>query len=175
MAHQDSSFIKSFASVVAGLVVFSVGLAIFAGLFQQQITQEVSEARLEAVEERIKPIGAVYAGEAGQQALAKAAEPEQAAGGEASSGSSSEPMSGQQVYQDVCAACHDTGAGGSPKLEPAAWEDRLAKGEDTLINHAINGFQGEAGMMPAKGGRMDLSDAEVEKAVDYMIAQVEGN
>ena len=40
-----------------------------------------------------------------------------------------------------------------------------------LYDHAINGFNGEAGVMIAKGGRMDLSDQEVQDAVDYMVAE----
>jgi cytochrome c5 len=42
---------------------------------------------------------------------------------------------------------------------------------DVLKNHAINGFQGSAGYMPAKGGRVDLSDEEVASAVEYMVSE----
>ncbi|HCX88784.1 MAG TPA: cytochrome c5 family protein, partial [Gammaproteobacteria bacterium] len=48
--------------------------------------------------------------------------------------------------------------------------DRIAQGGDTLYTNAIQGFQGEAGMMPAKGGNMALSDGEVKAAVDHMVA-----
>ena len=76
---------------------------------------------------------------------------------------------GQKIYQQACFACHATGAAGAPKLDDkAAWKDRLAKGNDTLYKHAINGFNA----MPAKGGRADLSDADVKAAVDYMVSQV---
>jgi cytochrome c5 len=37
--------------------------------------------------------------------------------------------------------------------------------------HALQGFQGEKGFMPQKGGRPDLSDAEIMGAVDYMVEQ----
>ncbi|MEY4640176.1 MAG: hypothetical protein RLZZ227_170, partial [Pseudomonadota bacterium] len=38
--------------------------------------------------------------------------------------------------------------------------------------HALNGFSGKAGgLMPKKGGRLDLSDAEIIGAVEYMIEQ----
>jgi cytochrome c5 len=40
-----------------------------------------------------------------------------------------------------------------------------------LKDHAINGFQGSAGYMPAKGGRVDLSDEEVASAVEYMVSE----
>lgn len=81
---------------------------------------------------------------------------------------------GQKTYQQACAACHATGAAGAPKLnDKAAWSDRVAKGKDTLYDHAINGFKGDKGYMPPKGGRSDLSDDAVKAAVDYMVAQVQ--
>jgi cytochrome c oxidase cbb3-type subunit 3 len=54
-------------------------------------------------------------------------------------------------------------------LQASDWTDRLPKGRETLVSHAINGFNA----MPAKGGRMDLSDEQVAASVDYMVAQVE--
>lgn len=76
---------------------------------------------------------------------------------------------GQKVYQQACFACHATGAAGAPKLDDkAAWKDRVAKGKETLYKHAINGFNA----MPPKGGRADLSDADVKAAVDYIVSQV---
>jgi cytochrome c len=42
---------------------------------------------------------------------------------------------------------------------------------ETLHSHAINGFQGAAGVMPPKGGRVDLSDGEIIAAVEYMVEQ----
>jgi cytochrome c5 len=47
----------------------------------------------------------------------------------------------------------------------AAWTDRLAQGDDTLYQHALEGFKG----MPAKGLCMDCSEEEIELAVDYMV------
>jgi cytochrome c5 len=79
---------------------------------------------------------------------------------------------GQKTYQAACFACHGTGAAGAPKLgDKAAWKDRIAKGMDVLNEHAIKGFKGNTGFMPAKGGRADLSDADVKSAVAYMVAQ----
>jgi cytochrome c5 len=37
-----------------------------------------------------------------------------------------------------------------------------------LHKHALEGFQGKAGVMPPKGGRTDLADQSIENAVDYM-------
>ncbi len=50
-----------------------------------------------------------------------------------------------------------------------AWEPRIAQGMDTLNDHAVNGFTGSTGFMPAKGARLDLSDGEIHSAVQYMV------
>ena len=79
---------------------------------------------------------------------------------------------GKQVYDQACFTCHAQGIAGAPKVgDKAAWEPRIAKGMDTLVNHAINGFQGESGVMPPKGGFMTLSDEDVTAAVAYMVAE----
>jgi cytochrome c len=78
-------------------------------------------------------------------------------------------VAGEAVYKQACFACHGTGVAGAPKIgDKSAWEPRIAKGMDTLVSHAINGFQGESGVMPAKGGRADLSDEQVSNAVAFM-------
>ena len=56
--------------------------------------------------------------------------------------------------------------------DTAAWGARIDKGIDILYGNAINGYTGELGMMPAKGGNPALSDEEVKAAVDYIINQV---
>ena len=77
------------------------------------------------------------------------------------------PRDGKAVYNAVCQTCHSAGLLGSPIFGDAgAWGPRIAKGTDTLYNHAINGFNA----MPAKGGA-DIPDEEVQNAVDYMIAE----
>ena len=79
---------------------------------------------------------------------------------------------GKATFDSVCFACHATGAAGAPKVgDKGAWAPRIAQGLDTLKQHAIHGFQGNSGVMPAKGGRTDLSDADVGAAVEYMVSQ----
>jgi len=64
------------------------------------------------------------------------------------------------------------GLAGAPKVGDAAqWTARIAQGMDVLVRHAIEGYQGSAGVMPAKGARLDLSDKEVADAVEYMVAE----
>ena len=78
---------------------------------------------------------------------------------------------GKKVYDSACTACHTAGIAGAPKSgDKAAWAPRIAQGINVLHDHAIKGFQGKAGVMPAKGGNASLSDAEVKAAVDYMVA-----
>jgi cytochrome c5 len=79
---------------------------------------------------------------------------------------------GQQVYQAACVVCHGAGIAGAPKLDDKGqWARRIAKGVDTLYASAVNGVQGSAGVMPARGGNPALSNAEVRAAVDYMVAR----
>jgi cytochrome c5 len=77
---------------------------------------------------------------------------------------------GTEVYENVCKACHGAGIAGAPKSgDKAAWGPRVAKGKATLYEHAVKGFTGTAGIMPAKGGRTDLSDDLIHQAVDHLI------
>ncbi len=114
----------------------------------------ISASNIEdAIAERIKPVGEICL--AGTDC---AAAPVAVV-------SSSEPRSGEQVYDSKCAMCHASGAAGAPKFgDAAAWGPRIGKGMDTLYSNAINGFNG----MPAKGLCMDCSDDEVNAAVDHM-------
>ena len=76
---------------------------------------------------------------------------------------------GKAVFEKTCKLCHGTGVAGAPKAGDAeAWNERVAKGKETLYTHAINGFRGKA-FMPPKGGNRKLSDDEVKSAVDYML------
>jgi len=83
-----------------------------------------------------------------------------------------DPVHGKVVYAGTCAACHAVGVAGAPKLgDNTAWAPRLAQGMDVLVDHATHGFQGKAGVMPPKGGGMQLSDQDVADAVAYMAEQ----
>ena len=76
---------------------------------------------------------------------------------------------GKALYNSTCTACHGAGIAGAPKFgDKEAWAPRIAQGTDMLYQHAIKGFQGEAGMMPPKGGST-APDADVKAAVDYMV------
>lgn len=82
-------------------------------------------------------------------------------------------LSGPQVFNEACIVCHGNGIGGAPMLnDRAIWVSRIAQGTETLYLHAIEGYTGSTGYMPPKGARLDLSDVEVNRAVDYMLSQI---
>lgn len=84
-------------------------------------------------------------------------------------------QTGTQVYNAVCMSCHSAGVAGAPKVgDTAAWSARIAQGYDTLVSHAVVGYKGKGGVMPAKGGNPDLDDVEVARAVAYMANQAGG-
>ncbi|MFZ1294007.1 MAG: c-type cytochrome [Pseudomonadales bacterium] len=83
-----------------------------------------------------------------------------------------ENAQGKKVYGTVCAMCHAAGVAGAPKPgDKADWGPRIAQGKDTLYLHAMEGFTGAKGMMPARGGSTTLSDDEIKAAVDFMADQ----
>lgn len=110
----------------------------------------------EAIAARIAPVGQVNTdASAAAAAAAPVVEATAAAG----------PVDGKQVYDGTCFGCHGTGAAGAPKFgDQAAWADRIAKGMDTLTQHALNGFN----VMPPRGGNPSLSDEAVVAAIEYM-------
>jgi cytochrome c5 len=164
----DVVFLKHFAQVIAVLFAIMVVLIIAANYIYGRLGLHEDNAHLKRETlARIAPIAGVYAGETGRSAMLVAQEAAKAA--LAAKVAFEGALDPELIYKNVCSACHDTGAGGAPKPEKAAWAPRLAKGADTLVKHAIEGFSGEGGLMPAKGGRPDLTDEQVKVTVDYMI------
>lgn len=78
---------------------------------------------------------------------------------------------GRTVWAGTCQPCHGTGLGGAPRItDRAAWGPRIAQGTDVLVGHALNGFNGKKGEMPARGGNDKLSNDEIKAAVAFMIS-----
>ncbi len=170
MSNQDTHFFNVFSVVIGLLVAVAICLFVLARVVASE-TQE-KNIRGEAdyyksVAARIQPAGQEAV--AGQDNAALAIKPD--AGSAPAAGSASgPPKSGTEVFEQVCSTCHGTGLAGAPKAgDKAAWGPRIAKGKDTLYQHALNGFQGSSGVMPPKGGRTDLPDDLIKQAVDHMV------
>ena len=177
---EDASFGRTFLAVLGALVVASVVILFLA----RAIGEQEASATEGTIAERTAPVGKVKVAGAGETtAPAPAATPGDLAGtphpappaaaaqAPLQIAQAEEPADkGKKVYDTACVVCHQTGVGGAPKVgDKAAWADRIAQGEATLVERAIKGFQGKTGMMPPKGGRADLSDEDVKAAVSYMI------
>jgi len=79
--------------------------------------------------------------------------------------------SGKEVVEAVCAACHASGTGGAPKIgDQKAWSKRASQGLTSLTDHALKGIR----EMPSHGGKLDLTDLEIGRAVTYMVNQSGG-
>jgi cytochrome c5 len=156
-SEEHTSFIKTPQQLVTVIVLaFVVPIAVIVMLAKLALMGSTFDSKHpgmsdEAIAERIKPVGKVLFGEA-----------------PAAKGS----KSGEEVYKQVCAACHTTGALNAPKLgDKAAWSKLIPQGLGMLTADAIKGIR----QMPARGGNPDLSDAEVERAVVYMANQSGAN
>lgn len=170
MSKQDTHFFNMFSLVIGLLVAIAIVLFALARIVgsHTQERQKFEEAPyLQGVEERIQPLARVAV--AGQDNSALAIEPT-AGASEAQGAGAAVPENGEQLFEQACKACHGPGIGGAPKVgDHAAWAPRAAKGKPVLYDHAIHGFTGSAGIMPPKGGRVDVSDELVEQAVDHML------
>ena len=169
--NHDLVFLKHFSQVIAVLVGITIAL-ILAGMYINTLKPaEPNPVAIAATEARIRPVGAVYAGETGAaaQAAAAAAAAEAAKGQVAYGGT----LDGSAIYGQLCTACHAAGVGGAPKLEKAAWAARMGVGAATLAKHAIEGYDGPGeGLMPARGGNPSLTDEQVTATVDWMLTQI---
>nr|WP_232785025.1 cytochrome c5 family protein [Psychromonas sp. MB-3u-54] len=111
--------------------------------------QDLSEA---AIAERIAPVGSVYLD---GEIMTAQQEPTEPAG----------PRSGEKIYNTYCVACHGSGVLGAPKKGDAdAWQPRIAQGAETLLKHALEGFNS----MPAKGTCGDCSEQEIVSTIAFL-------
>jgi cytochrome c553 len=112
--------------------------------------RDPAPAVMETIDQRIAPVGRVEVAAVDPDAKPAA------------------PKAPGEVYSSVCAACHDAGVAGAPRADDGGeWARRFEeKGLDTLVSHAINGFQG----MPARGGNPSLTDEEVAGSVAYLLS-----
>lgn len=142
-------------TLLGGAIILISVLVLLVKLAGSGYTSTVAETTDSATETRIMPSGKLKMGDG--------TEPGQ--------------RTGKQVFDKICVQCHaaDSNIAYAPKItKNAEWSARIAKGFDTLVKNAVEGFQGQ-GLMPAKGGAVDLTNDEVARAVAYMANQSGAN
>jgi len=164
-AAHDKKFFNIFTLVLGVLILIALGIYVLArnvGGETQEMNVHEDPAMQAAVNDRIAPVAKLAVSGQDNSALA-AAKPQAAA--------PAAELGGEEVFNMACVACHGAGVAGAPKYgDKAAWGPRIAKGAETLHKHALEGFQGQSGFMPPKGGRVDLADKSITNAVDFMMA-----
>ena len=146
----DKSVITTTVTLVAALVLLAAVLFMAAALVGvvDNVAPDDGSRKQSAVLERIKPVARVSFEQPKPVVAVQ--------------------LSGKQVYDKVCAACHATGTLGAPKVGAKdLWEPRFAQGLDTLVTHATNGIRA----MPAKGGDPSLTEANIKDTIVYMLEE----
>jgi cytochrome c5 len=150
---EHSSFIKTPAQLVVVIVLaFVIPIAVITMLARLVTTGGVYDDKHpamtdEAVAQRIKPVGQVTLSDPNAPKVVK---------------------SGEEVYKQICQACHATGVLNAPKTgDKAAWAKPISTGLEAVAANAIKGVR----QMPARGGNPELSDLEVKSAIVYMANQ----
>jgi cytochrome c5 len=175
MAKPDRHFINVFSAVLGVLIAIALVLIGISRLVDSgpKGARDTDDALMQAsAQERIKPFGQVAVAGEDNAALAIKQTAVAVAGPTAAATGAVQPADGKSVFESACIACHGSGLAGAPRIgDKAAWAPRIAQGTATLEQHAIAGFQGSKGVMPAKGGRTDLPDDTVRAAVEYLASQ----
>ncbi len=70
-----------------------------------------------------------------------------------------------QLYNRSCINCHAGGGGGAPRTgDQSAWQQRLAKGMETLLEKTQSGYK----RMPPMGMCRDCSQPQFPALIEYM-------
>lgn len=167
----DAVFLKRFAMLIGFLALVAILLGVLALHIYSNNPPPQNPAREKIVAQRIAPVGGVYAGDTGRAAMQAAqADAAKAAASQVAYGGTTD---GKTIFGSLCHSCHETGVAGAPKVgDKAAWAPRVAEGIETLVKHALEGYTGKTGVMPAKGGNPALNDAQIKATVDWMVSQV---
>jgi cytochrome c5 len=157
----DKVFVRNVSIVIGILVVVSITIGFLARDIGHKEDEGDNPSKAALTEQRIKSVAGAYTGEDGAAAIEQAATtaaPEQSVAFDGS-------LDAEMIYTSVCAVCHTTGAAGAPIPGTPTMADRAAKGQDMLLENAINGLNA----MPARGGRADLSDEQMQAVVEFML------
>jgi cytochrome c5 len=150
-AHQHESFIKTPQQLVVvillAFLVPIIGILLVVQLVLSRPGADPAALTPESIGARIQPVGRL---EIGAPAAAPGA------------------RSGEAIVQATCAACHQTGAAGAPKLgDKAAWAPRIKTGMNAMVQAVIKG----KGAMPPKAGDPSLTEDEIRRAVAVLANQ----
>ena len=147
---EPTSFIKTpkqlIVVILLSFLVPIIGIVLLVQLIMSRQSADPGAMTPEAVAARIQPVGRL---EFGAASIAGA-------------------RSGEEIVKSVCAACHQAGVAGAPKLgDKAAWAPRIRQGFNALIASVTKG----KGAMPPKAGDASLSQDDLARAVAFMANQ----
>ena len=181
-------------TLVSGIVIVAAVIALLMKLASSGYYADVAATTKEATETRIMPTGQLVVGAPKDIAPTPAPAAAPAASSDASAPAASDAASasapataaasggagddqaaarGAEIFNQTCKACHGATSPipGAPKVtKNDDWAPRIKQGEETLVQHAINGFNA----MPPKGGNTALSDDDIKATVHYMVKQSGG-
>ena len=132
--------------------VKKTALTALAFLLLAPLASAVPPGTADEIRERLKPAGSLC--RTGEEC------------GTATAAVATGPLSGEEVYNQFCFACHATGVSDAPLLGNAEqWGPRVDKGMDVLMQSTLNGLNA----MPARGTCATCSDEELQAAVEHML------
>lgn len=89
-----------------------------------------------------------------------------------STSASAQLRSGEEVYNSLCVACHETGVAHAPKTgNSKEWAPLIEEGQAVLTADAFIGVRA----MPAQGGDENLSLEEFARAVAWLARSAGGD
>ena len=142
---EHSSFIKTpqqlLVVVLLSFIVPIASILLLVRLVLSQPSADPNAMTPESVTARLQPVGRLEFGAATAKPGAR---------------------SGEDIVKATCAACHQAGVAGAPKIgDKAQWGPRFKDGLNGMLAIATKG----KGAMPPKGGDASLNDAELTRAI----------
>ncbi len=177
---EDHTFIRQFSSIIIGLVLLAIALVFVARSMQVNDGEDITPGMKANVAQRISPVSDVYTDAASSAAPVEApvtpavvpapaeapASTESAPAPAEVQAATAPAVDGEKVYNGLCVGCHAAGVAGAPIAGSEQMGQRLSeKGIDTLVKHAIEGFN----VMPPRGGNPGLTDEQIRAAIEFML------
>ncbi len=86
--------------------------------------------------------------------------------------SAASTMSGKEIYQQTCIACHGADGAGAFAGVPDFTDPKgsLSKSDEELLKNVRNGFQspGSPMAMPPRGGNSALTEGDLQNVIEYL-------